>query len=125
MTQEFEHICNMIQQLNDDLLQLYTPTVKDICNRVEITESELEHFLDYLVSACISNDMLLLLKKVCRRFYQEYPEIIAEYIMIYKEMYEFRIILRTDMNEILLSILHKHSTMYTMRNRSKKEIFRI
>ena len=88
MTQGFEHICNMIQQLNDDLLQFYTPAVQDICSREEITESELEHFLDYLVSACISNDMLLLFKKVCRRFYKEYPETITEYIMIYKEMYE-------------------------------------
>lgn len=81
-------ICKMIQQLNDDLLQFYTPAVQDICNQENITESELEHFLDYLVSACISNDMLLLFKKVCRRFYKKYPETITAYIMIYKEMYE-------------------------------------
>lgn len=81
-------ITQAIQQLDDDLLQFYTPAVQDICNRENITESELEHFLDYLVSACISNDMLLLFKKVCRRFYKEYPETITAYIMFYKEMYE-------------------------------------
>lgn len=62
--------------------------VQNICNRQSITQYELEHFLDYLVSACISDDMLFLFKKVCRRFYKEYPETIAEYIMFYKEMYE-------------------------------------
>lgn len=88
MIDEMSEICKMIQQLNDDLLQFYAPAVQDICNQENITESELEHFLDYLVSACISNDMLLLFKKVCKRFYKEYPETITEYIMIYKEMYE-------------------------------------
>lgn len=88
MIDGMSEICKMIQQLNDDLLQFYAPAVQDICNQENITESELEHFLDYLVSACISNDMLLLFKKVCRRFYKKYPETITAYIMIYKEMYE-------------------------------------
>lgn len=88
MTDGISEIGKAIQQLDNDLLQFCTPAVQDICNRENITESELEHFLDYLVSACISNDMLLLFKKVCRRFYKEYPETIAAYIMFYKEMYE-------------------------------------
>lgn len=88
MTDAVSEITKAIQQLNDDLLQFYTPAVQDICSRENITESELEHFLDYLVSACINDDMLFLFKKVCRRFHKEYPETIAEYIMFYKEMYE-------------------------------------
>lgn len=88
MIDGMSQICKMIQQLNDDLLQFYTPAVQDICNQENITESEMEYLLDSLVSACISNDMLLLFKKVCRRFYKKYPETITVYIMIYKEMYE-------------------------------------
>ena len=88
MIHGMSEIGKAIQQLNNGLLKFYTPAVQDICNRKNITESELEHFLDYLVSACISDDMIFLFKKVCRRFYKEYPETIAEYIMFYKELYE-------------------------------------
>lgn len=81
-------ISKALRQLNKDLLELYTPVVQDMCDKKSVTQYELEYFLDYLVSACVSDEMLLLFKKVCRRFYEEYPETIAEYIMFYKEMYE-------------------------------------
>lgn len=87
MTDGISEIGKSIQQLNNHLLQFYTPAVQDMCNRENITESELEHFLDYLVSACISDDMIFLFKKVCKRFYKEYPETIMTYIMIYKEYF--------------------------------------
>lgn len=79
ITKEISEIITVFQQINEEMLRTYTPKVKDMCDRKNVTQSELEHFLDYLVSACISNDMLLLFKKVCRRFYKEYPETITAY----------------------------------------------
>lgn len=37
MIDGMSQICKMIQQLNDDLLQFYTPAVQDICNQENIT----------------------------------------------------------------------------------------
>lgn len=41
-----------------------------------------------VVSMCLSDEMLSLFKQVCRKFYNQYPEIITDYVMFYKEMYE-------------------------------------
>lgn len=76
------------EQLNEEMLRVYTPMVNDICDRKNVTQYELEHFLDYLLSACFSDGMTALFKKVCRRFYSEYPEIIEDYVLFYREMYE-------------------------------------
>lgn len=34
------------------------------------------------------DEILGLFKQVCRNFYNQYPEIITDYVMFYKEMYE-------------------------------------
>jgi hypothetical protein len=43
---------------------------------------------------CATDEILELYKKVCRRFFDKYPKSIADYILIYREMYE------TDEDEI-------------------------
>lgn len=34
------------------------------------------------------DEILGIFKQVCRNFYNQYPEIITDYVMFYKEMYE-------------------------------------
>ena len=62
--------------------------VEDICSRKSVSAKELENLLDWLVSICISDDMTGLFKRVCRHFYYQYPELITDYVYLYKEMYE-------------------------------------
>jgi len=88
MTKGMSEIVTMIQQLNEDMVRVYTPMVNDICDRENVTEYELEHFLDYLLLACLSDEMTVLFKTVCRKFYSEYPEIIEDYVLFFREMYE-------------------------------------
>ena len=88
MSKGITEIVTMIQQLNKEMLKVYTPLVNDICDGKNVTQNELEHFLDYLLSACFSDEMTALFKKVCGRFYSEYPEIIEDYVLFYREMYE-------------------------------------
>ncbi len=88
MTDRFFEIYKLICQMNEELLQGYTPMVDEICSCSNVSQDELEHLLDDLLSVCINDDMLILFKKVCRRFYQIYPEIVAKYIMLYRELYE-------------------------------------
>lgn len=44
--------------------------------------------VDGLVSICMSDEMLNLFKRVCRKFYNQYPEMITDYVIFYKEIYE-------------------------------------
>ena len=85
---EINAIVESFRTLNEQALVVYTPMVEDICSRKSVSAKELENVLDWLVSICISDDMTGLFKRVCRHFYYQYPELITDYVYLYKEMYE-------------------------------------
>lgn len=84
---EVKVLAESIKNLSKSAFLIYKPMVDDICSRRTVSEKELEHILDGLLSMCISDKMLDLFKQVGRRFYHQYPEIITDYVMFYKEMY--------------------------------------
>ena len=92
MKESMEEMINTIvesmKSLNRQAFSVYKPIVDEICSGRAVEEKELENVLDGLVSACLSDEMLNLFKRVCRKFYNRYPEIITDYVMFYKEMYE-------------------------------------
>lgn len=85
---EINAIVESFRTLNEQALAVYTPMVEDICSRKSASKNELEKLLDWLVSICISDDMTELFKRVCRQFYYQYPELITDYVYLYKELYE-------------------------------------
>ena len=84
-----------ISELNTQAVAAYTPMVEDICAREDVSKNELELLLDWLASSCISDDMIALFKRVCRHFYNQYPQLIADYILFYRELYEEDIVENT------------------------------
>lgn len=88
MDETIDFIVESIKSINRRALLQYKPIVEEICSGRTVEEKELEKVLDGLLSVCISDEMLSLFKRVCRKFYYQYPEIIADYVMFYKEMYE-------------------------------------
>lgn len=86
--QEIKALAESIVSLYRQAFLVYKPIVDDICSRRKVGSKELENVLDGLVSMCMSDEMLQLFKRVCRRFYDQYPEIITDYVLFYKEMYE-------------------------------------
>lgn len=85
---EIKSIAESIKNLYAQAFLIYKPIVDDICSKETVESKELENVLDGLVSMCISDERLNLVKQVCRKFYSQYPEVITDYIMFYKEMYE-------------------------------------
>ena len=83
-----DFIVESIKSINRQALLVYKPIVEDVCSGRTVGVKELENVLDGLVSVCLSDEMLSLFKQVCRKFYNQYPEIITDYVMFYKEMYE-------------------------------------
>ena len=83
-----DFIVESIKSINRQALLVYKPIVEDICSGRTVGVKELENVLDGLVSVCLSDEMLSLFKQVCRKFYNQYPQIITDYVMFYKEMYE-------------------------------------
>ena len=82
-----EDIVESFRNLNTQILEVYTPIVDEICARKNVSRKELESLLDWLVSSCISDDVIELFKKVCRHFYYQYPKMITDYVLAYKELY--------------------------------------
>lgn len=88
LEEKIDSIVESIKELNRQAFLVYKPIVDEICSGRAVEEKELENVLDGLVSVCISDEMLNLFKRGCRKFYNHYPEIITDYVMFYKEMYE-------------------------------------
>ena len=86
-SREIKLIVEGVKDLSKQVYVVYKPMVEDICSRKTVSEKELENLLDWLVSICISDEMLGLFKQVGRKFYNQYPEIITDYVKVYKEMY--------------------------------------
>lgn len=85
---EIKSIAESIKNLFTQAFLIYKPIVDDICSKETVESKELENVLGGLVSMCMSDEMLNLFKQVCRKFYSQYPEVITDYNMFYKEMYE-------------------------------------
>ena len=51
-----------------------------------MSEDELSHLLDYLLDFACDEKILVLYKKVCRRYLYTYPDCIKFYVEAYREM---------------------------------------
>ena len=80
-------IVNLIQEISEQSYNYYKPIVDNIIAKTA-SENEVEHLLDYMLGVCHDDRMLNLFKKVCRRYYNLYPEMIAFEILTYKELYD-------------------------------------
>ena len=88
MDKEIIKIVESIELLHKQAYYIYAPLVEDLCSRSDASMDEVEHMLDHLLDFCASDEILGLYKKVCRNFFDKYPQSIADYILIYREMYE-------------------------------------
>ena len=80
-------IVERIQDARELSYNYYKPLVDSITAE-KASEREVEHLLDYMLDVCHDDRMLSLFKKVCRRYYSLYPEMIVSEILAYKEWYE-------------------------------------
>ena len=87
----FEDISGLAKQilsLADMALPEYKSITDDII-RGRINEiTEIEHFLDNMLTFCFDARILQLYKKVLRHIYIEHPETVYSYVEAYYDMYE-------------------------------------
>ena len=65
--------------LHDEALMLYTPLVNDMCTR-KASEDELEELLSSMLGFVTDERILALFKKVCRRYFYTYPNVVGFYV---------------------------------------------
>ena len=82
-----QNYADTIDALHRRSVIAYTPLVDDICSR-EATNGEVDYLLTWMFDFVGNEDMLLLFKKVCRKYFYKYPETIAFYILEYCKEYD-------------------------------------
>ena len=87
LVKDLESLIQQMKIINDQAVVAYTPLVDDLCSR-KAPQNEVELMLDYLLMFAGDDRMLALYKRVCRTYWQTYPESIAFYIMEYRKEYD-------------------------------------
>jgi len=79
------------EQMQDMAVQAvyrFTPIAEDIIAGRITGESNIGYQLDFMLDYCWDDTVFLLYKKILRNLYHEYPELVASYVQIYREMWD-------------------------------------
>lgn len=80
-------IAQLYQEAYETAYETYLPLVDNVRNR-KVSEDELSHLLDNLLDFACEEKILVLFKRVCRRYFYVYPSCIKLYIKVYREMWK-------------------------------------
>ena len=87
LLKDIKGIVESFRSLYDMAYDVYLPLVDDLCSR-ESSENEVEHLLDHLLDFAGEERMLLLYKRVCRKYFYQYPEMVANHIYMWRDMHD-------------------------------------
>lgn len=92
MTEEqldgFKELAESIKQNTLQAYEIYKEAVDRIYRDNVQNVNEIERQLDYLLTYCADEKTLFLFKKLCRHYFKIDPEATAEYVAIYRNMWE-------------------------------------
>ena len=100
LAKKLEPLIQQLNGLNDQAVAAYAPLVDDICSR-KATEKEVDWLLTWMLDFAGNERMLKLYKRVCRAYWQIYPETIAYYIMEYRRWYDPESLIGTEYEYML------------------------
>ena len=100
MVNHLEPLIQQMKHIHDMAVVAYTPLVDDLCSR-KATQNEVGWMLDWLLMYAGDERMLLLYKRVCRAYWQIYPDSIAFYIMEYRKEYDSESLIGTEYEYLL------------------------
>ena len=86
----FEDISVIVENMNElakPVLPEYKNFAKDVIFDRMTDIYEIERMLDYMVTFCFNNEILLLFKAVLRKLYYRYPDVVNIYVTVYFDMY--------------------------------------
>ena len=78
---------NNINDLFDKAYLEYKPIVEEICTRTA-PEDEVDNLLTWLLDFCEDERFLTLSKKICRNYYEIYPELVSFYTKEYMDIFK-------------------------------------
>lgn len=91
MSKSYDELKHSIAELAVSLSALHqqlAPVVSSLLAIRSRDVSRIEHTLDRLLDCACHRDGLVLFKSLCRHYYRFAPQAAAEYVMIYRNMWE-------------------------------------
>jgi len=85
---EISTLAEGIIDLAKSVLPFYKEFTEDVIHERITDINEIERQLDYMLSFCFDDEILLLYKAVLRKLYDEYPDTVCFYVQGYRDMYE-------------------------------------
>ena len=86
--QSIKGTAESIQALNRQAVREYIPIVEGILRSRSRDTCHIEHTLDGLLDFCGYEPILILYKKLCRHYYFIDPAATADYVRIYRELWD-------------------------------------
>ena len=108
--QNITEIAQALSELEKEAYYEYLGPVERLCDNLDSTENDVGLMLDYLLSFCGNSKVLGLYKKVCRTFYEIYPECISDYIKYYLEEYDPEVLTENCEDYVDLSVVEKDNS---------------
>ena len=98
--EEIHALADHLKGIYDMAIAAYTPMVDDICRR-KATQKEVDWLLTWMFDFVGYEPFLPLFKRVCRAYWQIYPETVAFYIMEYRIEYDPESLIGTEYEHLL------------------------
>jgi uncharacterized protein Yka (UPF0111/DUF47 family) len=81
-------LAKSLSALHQQVARELAPVVQSLIATSSRDVSRIEHTLDRLLDCACHSDGLVLFKSLCRHYYSFAPQAAAEYVMIYRNMWE-------------------------------------
>jgi hypothetical protein len=88
MIEEIKKLIELQQQLAKQAVDIYKQEVDEIIRSKTTNDNKIQLTLDYMLSFCFDDQMLLLYKKLCRYYWDLNPQATADYVNYYREMWD-------------------------------------
>jgi len=89
--EQYGDIFNLVEQITglaDKVFPYYEAFAEEVASDCITDINEIERELDYILSYCFDNRILLLYKKILRKTYKQYPSVVKSYVDAYYDMFE-------------------------------------
>ena len=88
MDKEIKALAEQMQALNKQAYEAYKPEVERLIKAQIKDEKAIQHLLDGLMDFAHDAQILLLFKKLCRYYWTINPTSTAEYVQLYRVMWD-------------------------------------
>jgi hypothetical protein len=85
---DIREIAQELQTIYSQAEIYYTSAVNDVIRHQSKDTKEIEHLLNYMLDFADKEKILMLYRRLCRYYFDINPQVTAEYIQSYKELYD-------------------------------------